>query len=275
MVRYLDNAFVCTWKASNAGRTLEFQNKYPLHEFFDLMMRTGDQGYVLGATLFGRKVQEKSVERAVRSHLLTRLARGLHDAHPDGRKEPAETTVAHFGRFVNVLIADMPEMHVEWAEDMDADDPQLDLHRQPTAVIRGVLLSPSLDQRRCVRFWELAAASSRFPCRIFSDPCAPDDGAIFSSYHRRAIAIVFTHAPAIAVERFANHLREHATLKHVRRWQDPPEGSGAGPGKWTVEAEPATENERLNVFRSIAGGIEVSARRKQVSDLFGIDTAAA
>lgn len=275
MVRFLDNAFVCTWKESNAGRALEFQSKYPLYEFFDLMMRMGDKGYVLGATLFGRKVEEKNVERAVRSHLLTRLARGLHDANPDGRKEPRETTVAHFGRFVSVLIEGMPEMHLEWAEDMDTDDPMFDLRKQPTTVIRGVLLSPALDQRRCVRFWEMAAASSRFPYRIFSDPCEPDDGAIFSSYHRRAFAIVFTHAPAPAVERFANHMREHATLKHVRRWRDPPQGGSPGEGKWIVEAEPATEHERLNVFRSIAGSIEGSERRKQVHDLFGIDMAAA
>jgi hypothetical protein len=275
MVRFLDNAFVCTWRTSNSGRSLEFQNKYSLYELFDLMMRMGDKGYVLGATLFARKAQDKNVERTVRSHMLTRLARGLHEMQSDGRKEPTEASVANFGRFISVLVGELPEWNVEWAEDMDADDPMRDLQRQPIAVIRGVLLSPSLDQRRCVRFWEMAAASEKFPRRIFSDPCPPDDGAIFSSYHRRAFAIVFTYASAPAVKRFAIHMREHATQKCVRRWCDPPVGGSPGQGKWIVEAAPATENERLSVFRSIAGSIEGNERRKQVHDLFGIDMVAA
>lgn len=271
MVRYLDNAFVYSWKSSGDGRTLQFGTRSPLYEFFELMMRMGDAGYVLAATLFGRKVAERNVERTVRSHLMTMLARGLHDAHSYGAAAITETSVAHFGRFVNVLIADMPEMHVEWAEDMDADDPERDLRKQPIAVIRGVLLSPSLDQRRCVRFWELAAASEKFPKRIFSEPCLPEDGIIFSSYHRRAFGIVFTLVSDVALERFVPHMREHATTKCVRRWQEPPEGCGKQAGKWTVEIESATENERQNVFRAIAGGIESNDRRRKVSALFGVE----
>ncbi|HTK04522.1 MAG TPA: hypothetical protein VL500_02970 [Candidatus Eisenbacteria bacterium] len=269
MNRFIDNAFVYEWKSSAKGRTLEFSQRNPTYELFDLMMRMGDEGYVLAATLFGRKVQEKNVERAVRSHLLTRLARGLHDTHY-GAGEIRETAVAHFGRFMNVLIADMAEMHVEWAEDMDAEDPAHDLHPEPIAVIRGVLLSPALDQKRCAKFWELAASSSRFPVRIFSEPCAPDDGAIFSSYHRRVIAIVFTVASDVAVERFAVHMRENAKLKMVRRWKDPPQGGVPSEGKWLTVPEPATEQERKNAFGCIAGGIERNDRRQRVSELLGV-----
>ncbi|HSD11970.1 MAG TPA: hypothetical protein VLC10_00280 [Patescibacteria group bacterium] len=271
LVRWLDNALIYTWKENSDGsKTLRFSCRNPLYEFFDQMMRMGDPGYALAASLFGRAVTDKNVERTVRSRLLTLLACGLHENGCDTRAEITETSVAHFGRFVNVLIADMPQMHVEWAEDMDADDPKRDLRKQPIAVIRGVLLSPALDQRRCVRFWELAAASPGFPLRIFSDPCPPDDGAIFSSYHRRAFGIVFALVSDVAVEKFATHLRDHADRKKVRRWHEPPAGHGKEAGKWTVESESATRQERLNVFHCIAGGIEGNDRRRKVSELFGI-----
>ena len=263
MVRFLDTAFVYTWKASGEGRKLEFASRNPLYEFFDLMMRMGDAGYLLGATLFGRKVAEKNVERTVRSKLMTMLARGLHDAHYSSTAPIKESAIAHIGRFVNALIAVMPDVHVEWAEDMDTDDPKRDLKPEPIAVIRGVFLSPSLDQRNCAKFWELAAASERFPLRIFSEPCAPEDGVIFSSYHRRAFAIVFTIAPEPAVDKFAGHLRRHATRKMVRR-QRP------GRDEWIVQPEDATENERQNVLRCIAGNVEPHARREHVSALLGV-----
>lgn len=264
MARWLDEALVYRWKEDGGGgRTLHLSSRNPLYEFFDLMMRMGDAGYVLAATLFGRKAVESGVERAVRSRLLTLLARGLHEAHHDARATITESSVAHFGRFVNVLIAEMPRAYVEWAEDMDVDDPRLGLRKQPVAVIRGVFLSPSLDQRKCAKFWELAAESDRFPVRIFSEPCGPDDGAIFSSYHLRAFAIVFTVAPEPAVAKFAGHMRERATHKLVRRLR-PDED------RWTVESEPATENERMNAFRCIAGGIEPHARRERVSTLLGV-----
>lgn len=263
MIRYLDGAFVYAWKTSGEGRKLEFATRNPMYEFFELMMRMGDAGYVLAATLFGRKVEDGKTERPVRSRLLTMLARGLHDAHESPTAPVREAAVAHFGRFVNALIAALPAVHVEWAEDMDADDPQNDLRPEPVAVIRGVFLSPSLDQRNCVKFWEMAAASERFPLRIFSEPCGPDDGIIFSSYHRRAFAIVFTVAPEPAVDRFAGHMRRHATKKMVRRLR--PERD-----EWIVASEDATENERMNVFRCIAGNIEPQARREHVSMLLGV-----
>ena len=223
------------------------------------------------ATLFDRKVAERNLERKVRSHLMTMLARGLHDSYESDRTVITETVVAHFGRFMNVLVADMPQTYVEWAEDMNTDDPMYDLQPQPIAVIRGVLLSPALDPRRCVKFWDLAAASEKFPRRIFSDPCPPEDGEIFSPFHRRAFGIVFALVSDITVERFVSHMREHATRKCVRRWQDPPAGCGKQAGKWTVEVETATENERKNVFRGIAGGIASHDRRRMVSELFGVE----
>ncbi|MEY4744794.1 MAG: hypothetical protein RL272_739 [Candidatus Parcubacteria bacterium] len=271
LIRWLDNALVYEWKKdSDRGRKLQFRCRNPLHEFFDLMMRMGDAGYALAAALFGRKVEDLNVERAVRSRLLTLLACGLHDDDRSSRARIAESSVAHFGRFVNVLIADMPQMHVEWAEDMDTDDPMQDLRRQPIAVIRGVLLSPALDQRRCVRFWELAAASPRFPLRIFSDPCQPDEGAIFSSYHCRVFAVVFALVSDAAVVRFVTHMRGNANRKMVRRWHEPSAGGGRQSGVWTVESEPATDCERSNAFTCIAGGIEGNERRRRVSELFGI-----
>ncbi len=271
LVRWLDSAFVCTWKENSDGsRTLKFSSRNPLYEFFDQMMRMGDPGYALAAALFGRKIAGNAVDRSVRSRLLTLLACGLHETAYDSRTEITESSVAHFGRFVSVLIADMPEVYVEWAEDMDTDDPKRDLRKQPVAIIRGVLLSPSLDQRRCVRFWDLAAASPAFPLRIFSDPCPPDDGAIFSSYHLRAFGVVFALVSDVAAVKFASHLRENARSKRVRRWHEPPPGHGKEGGKWTVESEDATAQERLNAFHCIAGGIEGNDRRKRISDVFGI-----
>ena len=263
MIRYLDGAFVYSWKPSGKGRKLEFSNRNPLYEFFELMMRMGDAGYALGAMLFGRKIEDGKIERAVRSRLLTHLARGLHDAYDAPTAPIKESTVAHIGRFVNALIAVMPGVHVEWAEDMDSDDPGHDQRPEPIAVIRGVFLSPSLDQRNCVKFWEMAAASERFPLRIFSEPCGPDDGIIFSSYHRRAFAIVFTVAPEPAVDKFAGHMRRHATRKLVRNKR--PEKD-----EWFIEPVEATENDRQSVFRSIAGNIEPHERREHVSALLGI-----
>lgn len=239
-------------------------NRQGLHEFFDLVSRLGDQGYVLGAAIFARKAKETNIERAVRSRFLTLVARALYDCKlPDRRGDPRESEVAHFGRFVNLLIEDDPVMFVEWSEDMAVDDPGRDLAAQPTSVIRGVLLSPCLDQRRAVAFWDLSSKSEKFPRRIFSDPCVPDDGVIFSSYHLRAFGLVFTHATESAVRCFASHMHANATGKLVRIW-DEAEKRGR------IERIPAGEVERSNAFTAIAGYVENHDNRRLVNGIFGL-----
>lgn len=262
--RCLDSAFLYAWKSSGNGQKLEFNDRYSLHQFFDLMQRMGDEGYLLGAAIFAQRVDKGDTERAVRSHLLTRLARMLFDLdYPHHRRIIRESEVAHMGRFVNPLIERLPEMHIEWAEDMNADDPLRDQSRQPTAVIRGVFLSPCLDQRRTEKFWEMASASERFPRRIFSDPCRSEDGAIFSSYQQRAFALVFSYAPEPAVVRFVTHMREHAKTKWLKCFTE-------GTDTWDDYELPAEETERKNAFINIAGGIAEAGRRAKVTDLLGL-----
>lgn len=239
-------------------------NKFSLHEFFELVSRLGDQGYMLSAAVFARKAQESTVDRAMRSRFFTGMARALYDMNSHLRQgDVRESEVAHFGRFVNVLIADQPKMFVEWSEDMDADDAARYIPVQPTAVIRGVLLSPCLDQRRTTEFWDLSARSERFPRRIFSDPCVPEDGLIFSSYHLRAFGLVFTHATGYAVRRFATHMRENATRRLVRTW-DEQERRGR------IDSVAARDIDRANAFSAIAASVEHQDNRRLVNEIFGL-----
>ncbi len=263
MKRSLDSAFVYAWEGSGRGRRLVFQNRFSLHEFFDVMTRMGDRGYLIGAAIFAHKATGGEVHRAVRSHLLTRLARIMHDDLMLPAPAVREAEVAHFGRFVDALIGDFPQLHVEWAEDMNSDAPEDGFAPEPTAVVRGVFLSPSLDQRHAVKFWDLASASARFPRRIFSDPCRPEDGTLFSSYHCRAFSFVFSHASDAAVERFIAHMREHAVRKTTKVFDERAQ-------RWHDEEVEALAVDRSNAFACIAGNIADSRRREKVAQLFGI-----
>jgi hypothetical protein len=257
--RLIDYAFAYAWPDGGPnGRS----SRYPLHELFDLLMRSGNEGYVLVAAVFARKAAEREIARDVRAHVMTGLARALHEF--DGsRAEPRESQVAHFGRFINAVIEGHPNLHVEWAEDMHTGIDGSGLLPQPTSVIRGALLAPSVDQRRAVGFWRLSVSSERFPCRIFSDPCHPDDGSIFSSYHSRVFGLVFSVAPVEAVRRFAEHMRAEATRKLVRRWDEERRAS-------FIEAIEADENDRQRAFRSIIGHIADDRNRHEAANSLGL-----
>lgn len=243
------------------GKMPTFRPSFALSEFFDLMAREGDRGYVTAALVFAAGLEVLTAGRAVRSHALTRLARMVYESDYVPRRPPRESEIAHMGKFVNELIASMPEMHVQWMEDMHEGDPAHGLECQPTAVIRGVLLSPYLDHDRAFRFWELSVASARFPLRVFSDPCAPDDGEIFSSYQTRAFARIFAVAPVTAVERYASHMRDHATTALRREWVEEERTS-------RIYEVQAPEHVRKRTLRHILGYIVDEARRTLLAGIF-------
>ncbi len=210
LLRYIDRALVYAWKTRpDGGRQLIFEEKYALAHFYDLVSRLGDHGYCIGAAAFMRVVADRKSERTVCSKVLTRLARIWRDLRAEAGLL-TEASVAHFGRFVREIIGVVPRMVLEWVEDMDATDPERDLEPEPTAVIRGVLFSPDMDQRRAVKFWALAATSPLFPDRIFSDHCSPREGVMYTSYQSRAFAEFMSLAPVPAVERFAKDVLKGA-----------------------------------------------------------------
>lgn len=264
LARHLANAFAFERTRTDQGVRIVFAHERAMQEFFDCIVRMGDAGHVTGATVFTDQVREKDPGREVRAALLTRFARVFYDTEYGADRRPIrESEVAHAGRFVNAVVAEMPQTHLEWAEDMGDGCPECGLEPQPTAVIRGVFLSPALDQRKAAEFWKLAAASKRFPLRIFSDPCGSEEGAIFSSWHMRAFALVFTNAPEAAVERFAAHMREHAVAKMLKVFVS---------AKWVDKPAPATATDRKNVFDAISSNIEIAARRTFARGLFGLDS---
>jgi hypothetical protein len=261
--RSLDHVFDLECVDASSG-TFRFVGTHAVQEFFASVGRLGDKGYVLGATWFAERVRNKEVPRAARAHMLTRFALALRDMDsPDERRAFRESEVAHAGRFVAAFVHELPVVVLEWAEDAGTGIPTHGFAQQPTAVIRGVLLSPGFDHRKAVDFWRMSAASKCFPDRIFSDPCRSEDGSIFSSWHARAFSLIFTHAPVEAVVRFVAHMREHAVRK-ASKLHNPATDT------WADEFVPATENERLSLFRSIAGGIELPERRDFVTGLYGL-----
>lgn len=268
----LDRALICQWKAranaeSEPGRLLVLTNRFAIGELFDLMMRGGDDGYGAAAALFACRACD--VERPVRARFMTQLARTLHELHGREKGEVRESEVAHFSRFVNALLAKpavksrddrMDGVVLAWVEDMNSADAENDLEPQPTAVIRGVLFAPTFDHRQAFGFWERASRSERFPLRIFSDPCPSEDGAIFSSYHVRAFGLFFAVAPEGAVARFAAHLRDNATAKKVRDWDD-------AARTWATSSVPASLAERQGIWNGIAGYIDGEQRRERVQSI--------
>lgn len=263
ILRNLDHAFDLE-PVDPSGERHRFVGGRAVQELFDAFVRMGDKGYAYGATIFARRCHEREIPRAARAHMLTRFALGLRDADaPDERRAIRESEVAHAGRFLSGFVRALPVVVLEWAEDAGDGDERTGLAAQPTAVIRGVLLSPSFDHREAAEFWRQSAASKRFPVRIFSSPCRSEDGAVFSSWHVRAFSLVFSHAPIEAVTRFVTHMREHAVHKRHKFYRE-------RSGTWHEGLSRATENERHCVFRSIAGSIENAARRDYVTGLYGL-----
>lgn len=262
MRRLLDSGAACRWEATESGRKIVYEVPARLNQFSEMMMRRSSVGYALGAQLFIQKMTVGSVERAVRSHLLTQLARSMHD-YAETPAPITEPEVAMFGHFVAELIGEHPEMFVAWAEDMNVDDPKNDFAKQPTAVIRGVFLSSAvIHTKDAVRFWELASRSKLFPLRMFSNPCDPKDGELFAPFHVRAYSAVFAAVSAPAVERFARYMRLHARTKLINEH--------VSEGKWRKRLLRATKGDRQRVFKSIADGITAVERRQEVATLLGV-----
>lgn len=262
ILRSLDHAFDLELVTKD-GEERRYVGTRAVLDLFDALVRMGDRGHVKGATLFANRCREREIPRAARAHMLTRFALALRDADtPNARTTLRESEVAHAGRFVSSFVRELPVVVLEWAEDANDGDVNSGLEPQPTAVIRGVLLSPSFDHREAVEFWRMSAASARFPVRIFSDPCRSEEGTVFSSWHLRAFSLLFTHAPMEAVTRFIAHMREHAVRKTAKRLNE-------ATGTWFEEFVPATENDRSCAFRSIAGSIEPPERRNLVTELYG------
>ncbi len=268
MRRLLDGGAACSWETTVVNnevvaRKIVYDFSTRLDEFSEMMMRRSSEGYVLGAGLFCQKMTAKNVERAVRSHLLTKLARSLHDHSFQSTAPITEPEVAMFGHFVTEIIGEHPEMLVDWAEDMNVDDPKNDFKKQPTAVIRGVFLSSAvIHHKDAVRFWELASRSKLFPFRMFSNPCDPKHGELFAPFHVRAYSTVFATVSAAAVERFARYMRLHARTKLINE--------SVGEGKWRQRLLRASRSDRRRVFKSIADGIPAVERRQEVAALLGV-----
>ncbi len=265
MIILFNQAIVCLWKDQPDGaRRLAFDDRFALYNFFREMCRRDDAGYLFGALLFSRRANE--LDRAVRSHVLTRLSR-MHFELSRGSEEfdrpPRESEVSNFGQFVNAIVSDLsdPPVVFEWFEDLNTEDPERGLKLQPTSLIRGILFSNRIDPRRMQRFWQLAAASPRFPDRVFCDPCPPFEGAIFTSYHLRAIARIFASAPAAAVERFAAVIRDRA----VERSELETFTDGRRP---RVIRVPAHQRDRDMSFASIVGYIDDNDRKQLVARIF-------
>jgi hypothetical protein len=264
MRRLLDRGMACKWEAAENGRKIVYEGPLRLNEFSEMMMRRSTVGYALGAQLFLQAVTVKGVERAVRSHLLTQLARSMHDSS-ESPVPITEPEVAMFGHFVAELIGESPEMFVAWAEDMNVDDPQNDFQKQPTAVIRGVFLSSAVIQKKgAAQFWELASRSRLFPLRVFSSPCEPKHGTLFAPFHVRAFSAIFDAVSRDAAEHFARHMRKRASVK----LRNVPVSDGV----WKQRLLRVSRGDRQAVFRAITDGIPSGERRRAVAAVLGVVT---
>lgn len=258
IVRF-NEAIACRWEetGTQSGRRLAFERGYALSAFYEQMCRMSEHGFLFGALLFARRADE--LERQVKSHLLTRLIRAQYDWE-NCQRPVRESEVSHAAAFINALIGDLAETIMEWVEDMNTDDPYYDLEKQPTAVIRGMLFSVNLDQRKAYRFWEMSAVSERFPEQVFYDPCPPANGAIFMPYHIRVIGNIFSLAPEAAVRRFSRVIRDFAVNKAVLISSD-------GNRKFTTEIHPASETERRSILSGILANCS-NERRPLVAEIF-------
>jgi len=251
-----------------AGQELIFRHHGAIHDLFLMMANEGDEGFLRGVKLFLKNAAR--MLRPARSHFISLLADQLHEMKQTSAPL-RECEVGNVSRFARELLPGTKEctssVHfgteilLAWAEDANTGVADVGVPSQPTALIRGILMAPSFDHARAVLFWDKAAKSESFPCRIFSDPCPWDEGVIFSSWHVRAFGRLFTVAPPVAISRFAAHMREHAIKKMVLK----PMGSQRR-GQWAAQCVPADENDRERVFRCIVGAIDDSERRERVTE---------
>ena len=263
--RHLTAAFMYERTQTVEGERVTFAHPRAMHDFFDAIARLGGDACKLGAVLFMERCVAQDAPRDVRAALLTTYARVLHDVYKADSPYIREAEVAHAGSFVGAIISEMPRMILEWIEDMADGVLSVALDVQPTSVIRGVLLSPMLDQRRAMEFWTFAGSSMRFPLRVFFDPCLPDEGALFSSWHYRAFASVFSTASEAVVERFVTNMIARAVWKTAY-------GFVSERRERFVFRKPVEDDDRRNAFLAITGHVRPPDRREFVAKLYGIAT---
>lgn len=243
------------------------------HDFYKEMERRHGEGLVDGAFAYMSAVEELVVERQASSCVLKLCACKLQ--HNNYENQPlVERHVADFGVFAKVLTKENPKMLLDWIVDMNTHDPEHDLIKQPTALPRGILFA--CDHRVAASFWESAAAEPNFPDRIFSDPCAQEDGegvSCFSPFQIRNFSTFFSVAPDAAFERFSQHLAKYArnklVLADVRtpaqiKANEPPEP------KYRPITVPMTDEERTMMLSSIGGHMRDRDRRIRLHAAFGL-----
>ena len=263
--RHLTAAFMYERMKTVDGERVKLAHPLAMHDFFEAIARRGGDTCTLGAALFMERFAEQDQPRDVCAALLTTYARVLHDAYKAGSPYIREAEVAHAGRFIGAIISEMPRMILEWIEDMADGVQSVTLDAQPTSVIRGVLLSPMLDQRRAIDFWTFAGSSMRFPLRVFFDPCLPDEGTLFSSWHCRAFASVFSTAPEAVIKRFVTNMIARAVWKTAY-------GFASERRARFIFRKPAEDDDRRNAFVTITGHVLPPDRREFVAKLYGIAT---
>ncbi|MFC1639096.1 hypothetical protein ACFL26_02395 [Patescibacteria group bacterium] len=158
-----------------------------------------------------KRPHEWGVPRELRSIILTGLARWPHEAASRGVPIRGRT-VAHFGRVLNrsAMRENCARLYVEWFEDMNTGIPlegqegQWLLPPQPTRVLRGIMRNVRIKDGVVDDFWKRAAASERFPDRMFTDAGDFESQACFlPTSQLTELANFCTHAPEAAVRRFA------------------------------------------------------------------------
>jgi hypothetical protein len=249
----------------------------PMGALYKQASRVGPNGYTALGEHFVDAIFAQETPRPVISRLITDLVLSVHDEK--GEAFPREGSMSHATPFMNVLVRETPKTIVDWAEDLAED-------HAPLTIVSGTVFAAFFDQRdacanvhrregkryRTVRpsFWDMAAASDRFPLSIFSTPCASADGIIFSSNRRFVIGAILAHAFEPTMRRIAAHIATHATQKFVwTRIVDDNEQKGEERYK-DVLVE-ATDQERLMVLKDLHGSVDApQSRRALVAAALGI-----
>lgn len=257
-------------------RYLHFINWNAAERWYAAVTNGGDSGLTIGAASFRAWYHERpdktrlpfDEERAVVSRFFNLIARIYVSPSEEASEGLRESSVAHFGAFLNQLIEDsvFAKVILDWVEDADTTNPRFDLSPQPTALLRGVLMSQRLEVKRSRRFWNLAAASEHFPLRVFSDPCSPLEGAFLASWHHRYLARLFAGMSEGAVERFAGHLGREAKTMLVLDYDEKRK-------RRLVKSVPLDPLIRRNAFEGIVGYLDNGPRRALVERLLNVGAA--
>jgi hypothetical protein len=201
--------------------TYRSSSDWELHSFFQCMSGNQPEGFLLGGRVFMKGMEDRNAERALISSVLTRLARMVYETPFTPDREPRDSEIAHMGAFTAAFV---PGRHVhalvEWFEDMHRGIEDCGLVPQPIPIARGVLMSPFFDHAKASSFWFIAAVSRDFPSEIFSHPCMPDEGQVFSSFQCRRFGHMFTMMPDPAVRRFAAHMRDGIRTEYVWHYDE-------------------------------------------------------